>query len=255
MITSDNDPKTPDTFTNDNPMTKSSIIPSTQTSEDSPRPSRFERMSTQRSSMSNSQNTHLNNSHANPLRASFNNHKPLKPVKLTPDQRNENSSIEYASFNIKPSQYKQTGIFLPINNSTTSAKVSTNTQGPGPIYAKNQSNSVRYLKEDLELLIQQLRNVQKQELKSNNHLGQFCKSIDQFIDKAFSQLLGSNSSVESDAELQLRQLQSVIKSQSQALNEHSDLTELSKAFNEYMQVLDRLNAATSVFNQCLGLVK
>ena len=124
----------------------------------------FERMSNSRSSASNLlQNRDLSfNLSPNQNRSSFNTHQTLKPANETSAE----STVEYASFNIKPSQYKQTGIFLPINNNNPSltngsnANLSNKKQN-SLLNAKKQANLIRLIKEDLEILIQRLRNLQK----------------------------------------------------------------------------------------------
>lgn len=124
----------------------------------------FERMSNSRSSASNLlQNRDLSfNLSPNQNRSSFNTHQTLKPVNGTSTE----STVEYASFNIKPSQYKQTGIFLPINNNSPSLTNGSNVnlsnkKQNGLLNAKKQANLIRLIKEDLEILIQRLRNLQK----------------------------------------------------------------------------------------------
>lgn len=159
-----------------------------------------------------------------------------------------NSSIEYASFNIKPSQYKQTGIFLPINNTSTSTPAGTN--------HLKEINLIRFIKEDLELLIQKLRNLQK--LKNfENNFEKFLKSSNDFVDKS-SLELSSFSSIESklSADLltqnqelvqKLKLLLSSVKSSLASLEKVTSeeekeqvLAQLSKLLTEFMLNLDKL---------------
>ena len=114
------------------------------------------------------------------------------------------------------------------------------------------SNGIRCLKEDLELLIQQLRNLQKQRIacpQSNGNFETFIKSIEKFSEKSSKKInsiiIDTNGQ---EFELQMRQLQSLIKNQSSLLDEGNNpcdcdtiLSQISKSFNEYMQVLDKLN--------------
>lgn len=76
------------------------------------------------------------------------------------------------------------------------------------------------------------------------------KSIDQFVEKASKQVSGLVNEASPDAELQLRQLHSTIRSQAGGLDESGEvspkLSTLSKTFNEYMQLLDKLNASFSL---------
>jgi hypothetical protein len=136
----------------------------TNSSQNSAKSTCFERMSNSRSSASNLlQNRDLSfNLSPSQNRSSFNTHQTLKPTNGTSAE----STVEYASFNIKPSQYKQTGIFLPINNNSPSlingsnANLSNKKQN-SLLNAKKQANLIRLIKEDLEILIQRLRNLQK----------------------------------------------------------------------------------------------
>jgi hypothetical protein len=87
----------------------------------------------------------------------------IKSLNATKSNANRpfNSTVEYASFNIKPSQYKQTGIFLPINN-----EIADNN---GSHHKDMQTTKIncKALKDELEILIQSLRNIQKSNLGSN----------------------------------------------------------------------------------------
>ena len=212
---------------------------------------RFERLSVSRSSANNISNPMNNNTNTNiNLRASFNSYQSLN--------KGINPSVEYACSSIKPSQYKQTGIFLPINNHKSSPQ------------NKQQLTAIRFMKEDLELLIQKLRNVQKQLNASSNSLSstgstssavqtnsleQFIKSTDEFNDKCseqFSAFVTAESEIH-EYQMQLRQLQSLIKQnchqlipndidKPQIANEFS-ISGLSKNFNEFLHVLDKLSLA------------
>lgn len=139
---------------------------------------------------------------------------------------------------------------MPINNSPQLASDKPGTQN---IHAMQQPNGIRYLKEDLELLIQQLRNLQKQRTaacsQSNTNFETFIKSIEKFSEKSSKKMnsiiIDTNGQ---ESELQMRQLQSLIKNQSGMLGEGTNktdydtiLSQISKSFNEYMQVLDKLN--------------
>jgi hypothetical protein len=121
---------------------------------------------------------------------------------------NNNNNIEYASYSIKPSHYKQIGEFIPLShlnnkvlpvselqqsmtgtlkpvkqNTTTNhlrqqAQI-TNKQ----ITHFNFMKQFRYFKEDLELLIQRFRNLQKQKYSPLNDLKQFINAIEEFNEK------------------------------------------------------------------------
>lgn len=259
----------------------------------------FDRMSTSRSSATNL-NTAISNSSQNTfhLRSSFNSHHSLNSTNHSSSNTiknasvngssnsnsstsassnsstsSNNSSIEYASFNIKPSQYKQTGIFLPINNNKSSQTNGTSTSNTTST-SKKHITTVRYLKEDLELLVQRLRNLQKQRQNSSNSLAhnleQFVKSVEEFNDKA-SQQIGLISVIQNtstsdltlnsqETQFQLRQLQSGIKQtcahlvankqladlQVESSKLDASLSQLSKTFNEFMHILDRLNNQNSL---------
>ena len=143
---------------------------------------------------------------SNLLRASF--HQPSSNV-ASSAKSNGNSTVEYASFNIKPSQYKQTGIFMPINNNatgtnssdgksqaasnppsqtpssassssssstTTVAAAATATISKSFISTRQQLNAVRLVKEDVELFVQRLRNVHKQLKAAQNSSETACTS-------------------------------------------------------------------------------
>jgi hypothetical protein len=225
----------------------------------------FERLSASRSSATNlfPSGLSLSTPNQNSLRSSFNSHQSYSQIQQQQQQNgakvNGNSTIEYASFNIKPSQYKQTGIFLPINNNTQ------NNNGQKPIgftaNNKQQVNLIRQIKEDLELLIQKLRYLQKNRTSSPNSLGstvsleQFLGLAEDFNEKCTQQLnligLLSNESNNTNLisiqehQLQLRQLQSGIKqncANMQQIDGNSDAySQLSKCLNEFMQCLDKLN--------------
>jgi len=178
---------------------------------------------------------------------------------------NTNGTIEYASFNIKPSQYKQSGIFLPVNNNL-----------------KQHMLSIKSIREEVDLLIQRLRNLQKgrqqqqqqqQQNTSNSNasvsLEQYLKSVDEFNEKTLKQLsvisllnnLNNEQSpnINSTEQLQeqqnkLKSLQTQIKETCACLNEtlcnsnHSlssnqdeQLSVLSRKFGEFMQNLDKFN--------------
>ena len=239
----------------------------------------FERLSASRSSATNLFPTglSLSTSTQNNLRSSFNSHQSYAQQQQQQQNGvkvNGNSTIEYASFNIKPSQYKQTGIFLPINNNNNNNSAqSSNGQKPIGFTANNkqQANLIRQIKEDLELLIQKLRYLQKNRASSPltpNMIGstvsleQFLSLAEDFNEKCTQQLnligLLSNESTNSNSmgiqeyQSQLRQLQSSIKqtcagiqridgnSESSSVQDAS-LSQLSKFLNEFMQCLDRLN--------------
>lgn len=179
-------------------------------------------------------------------RSSFNSHqKKLSTVALTTPSlttttttpSSVQSTVEYASFNIKPSQYKQTGIFLPINNSSP-------------------KGLVHLVKEDLELIIQTLRNIQKQ--RSNASLEQFTKSLDDFVDKFQPQLLAPG---DADCQAKLRSLSGAVKAASASVKEAAAVVavsssssnvesaslegafaHLSRLLNEFIQNLDKLNS-------------
>ena len=258
--------------------------------------SHFDRYVPTRSSTTNLSSsaslTPLSSHHStNTLRSSFNlnhhNHQ-LKQVDKTPttplkgsaeDKTNgttnegASSSIEYASFNIKPSQYKQTGIFLPVNN--------LNDQKLGLF--KKELSMLKIIKDELELLVQKLRNIQKERnnitkiitnsaMMSSNvtNFDQFVKSINEFHSRAYQEIniLDSFNDTISQLKTRLRQLLTTIKSNC-VINGHvehiemidddimekvvtkngnmdwkqleANLTALSKTFNEFTQILDKLN--------------
>lgn len=135
-------------------------------------------------------------------------------------------------------------------------KSSSSANQGGPIYAKHQANNVRFVKEELELLIQQLRNVQRNTNGTTTVNGltethlELKKSTDQFVERASKQVPGLVNECP-DAELQLRQLHLTIRSQAGGLMEVTGeitpkLGTLSKTFNEYMKLLDKLNASFSL---------
>ena len=233
-------------------------------------------MSASRSSASNLlQNRELSfNSSNQNLRASFNAHQTL--TKAEPQ-----NTVEYASFNIKPSQYKQTGIFLPINNNTaTTTTTTTNTTNGGAkksvllsTHSKKQLNLIRQIKDDLEVLIQRLRNVQKNRhwsftslvdsspslaASSVSSMEQFKKLADEFNEKISQQLTligdtDSSSQESHEYHVQLRQLHAVIKQNCSGLSQNNEesgeclsqdslLSNLSKSLNDFMQNLDKLNS-------------
>ena len=131
---------------------------------------------------------------------------------------------------------------------------------------KKQNATVRYLKEDLELLIQRLRNLQKQRQNGNSsNLEQFIKLVEEFNDKTTQQIvsinvINTNETVNGqDTQLQLRQLQSFMKQNCSQLSNFNkiidsngtklldlNLSQLSKFFNEFMHILDRLNSQNSL---------
>ena len=179
-------------------------------------------------------NTNTSTSKEFQARASFNTHqskKSLSTATTTTTTTTPQSTVEYASFNIKPSQYKQTGIFLPINNSTP-------------------KSLVHLIKEELELIIQALRNVQKQRAQSPP-LEQFVRSLDDFVDKYQPQLgalipAATNELAESQ-QARFRSLSGAIKTAAAATLNNSDdlesaLSHLSRLLNEFMQNLDKLNS-------------
>jgi hypothetical protein len=115
-----------------------------------------------------------------------------------------NSNIEYASYSIKPSQYKQIGEFIPLsqlnkpNNeiiSTTLGTLKSLNKQRGNIISATATNQqkqlsqfnfmkqFRYFKEDLELLIQRFRNLQKNKYSPLNDLKQFINAIENFNEK------------------------------------------------------------------------
>lgn len=241
----------------------------------------FERLSTSRLSANNLNTTTANttgtskgspaNSQCAP-RSSFNSHQSTGTNKpKTTTTTTANASIEYACFNIKPSQYKQTGIFLPINNSSASSFSKS-------FSLKQQLNIIHLLKEDLELLIQSLRNLHKQRdaetvaggslprLKDRDlTLDGFYKKTNEFIDKYETQLntislieLSLSATTDSAKEFQskLRQLSISIKSilnslQSTSMNDspasnvdsmEANFGKLSKQLNEFKQNLDKFNS-------------
>ncbi len=144
-----------------------------------------------------------------------------------------------------------------IQTTTTTATTTNNNN-------KKQLATVRYLKEDLELLIQRLRNLQKQRQQTSvSNLEQFLKLVDEFNDKSSQQInlitiLNSNETVlllNQEVQLQLRQLQSSIKQICLQLNKNNTdsskqldihLGQLSKSFNEFMHILDRINNQNSL---------
>lgn len=181
---------------------------------------------------------------------------------------NGNSNIEYASYRIKPSHYKQTGIFTPINNKKSQL-------------VKSEYSSIikdiRFYKEDLELLIQKLRNIQKQKTNNSVAIKQFLSSVEIFNEKINSLINLSpesivfdiNSSVSSvDQQIKLNQITRSINqlkdyqkeitqfceqinfsystnnlTTQQHVNEELSVTQLldtlNKKFNEFMHVLDK----------------
>ena len=139
---------------------------------------------------------------------------------------------------------------MPINNSAAS-----NTAKVG---AKPQPTAVRCMKEELELLIQQLRNLQKQRASLFNKpsLEQLVKTAHEFVDKSGKQLaqLGEQD-VSVDSQLQLRQLLAQVRQLAARENENQEALDatlglLSKTFNELMQALDKLGLS---FSQSLNL--
>jgi len=99
----------------------------------------------------------------------------------------------------------------------------------------------------LELLIQQLRNLQKP-TSGEDSCEQFIKSVDEFLQKSTNKQLGETCL---ETETEVRQLQVLIKGQSTSLVDRNNdrmasLSMLSKSFNEYMQILDKLKG-TGVF--------
>lgn len=284
-----------------NPMTKSQIGDNDASGQVQPtpkfpysnnKPSKanggFERLSASRSSATNLFPTglSLSTSTQNNLRSSFNSHQSYAQQQQQQNgvKVNGNSTIEYASFNIKPSQYKQTGIFLPINNNNNNNSApSSNGQKPIGFTANNkqQVNLIRQIKEDLELLIQKLRYLQKNRASSPltpNMIGstvsleQFLSLAEDFNEKCTQQLnligLLSNESTNPNSmgiqeyQSQLRQLQSSIKqtcagiqridgnSESSSVQDAS-LSQLSKFLNEFMQCLDKLNSLINNSTQSL----
>lgn len=213
----------------------------------------------------------------NPLRASFNiSHQTGKPKTDTSVKSNEttsaasgaSSSIEYASFNIKPSQYKQTGIFLPVNN----------LNGPVDVMYKKELSVLKLIKDDLELLVQKVRNIQKEKSQNGGTksvMDQFVKSVSEFHERTLTQmtlLSAPSDSHEISIEqfkMRMKQLLASIKSSQilskktcdggkeialyeevnagsksteDASNSNSQgFTQMSKSFNELMQVLDKMS--------------
>ena len=237
-------------------LTNNSSNTTTNNIQNSNQKSTFERMSASRSSASNllqNRDLSFNSSNQN-LRSSFNTHQALKSNTGTSNE----STVEYASFNIKPSQYKQTGIFLPINNNSTSlnngSSTNLNTKKQGiSLNAKKQANLIRLIKEDLEILIQRLRNLQKNRHwsftslvdtnapfslnSSSTNMEQF-KSLAEDFNEKIGQQLNLITLMSNDAEssnnnntheiqeyhLQLRQLHNVIKQNCSSLNSGTDST-------------------------------
>jgi hypothetical protein len=243
--------------------------------------SHFERFIPTRSSTTNliesnsSTRSNQNNSSSHSTsttRSSFNLHhsKSLSNTiqkDQSPNPKSNNSTVEYACFNIKPSQYKQTGIFLPVNNNSSSIS-SLNGKG-------KELSVLKIIKDDLELLIQKLRNLQKeknslvkscdearliQQLEAN--LTNFLKSINDFSDRTSQELnilLTDSSLVSAKEELvqKVKQLLAQIKSNNIFLfvinhngfvmnDFDTNMIQLSKNFTEFMQVLDKM---TCVFTQ------
>jgi len=209
----------------------------------------FERLSASRSSASNllqNRDLSFNSSNQN-LRSSFNTHQTLKPTNN--GASNDSNTVEYASYKIKPSQYKQTGIFLPINNNTTSINngiSNTNLnikKQSSALISKKQVNMIRLIKEDLEILIQKLRNLQKNRhwsftsLVDTNtsvslatNMKQFKSLVDDFNEKIGQQinlliLMSNDDNAQEIQEhhLQLRQLHSIIKQNCSILNSGNEL--------------------------------
>ena len=159
--------------------------------------------------------------------------------RLSMQRKSENlkKSIEYASFNIKPSHYKQTGIFMPLNNSNQSVN--------GLLLV------LRYIKEDLEIFVQKLRNIKKY-ISDHEEWKSFLDYKENFCSKTNIELNNLNSFSNEknyDFFLKLRQILIKIKSfqrieridfqdntESDALN----LNALSKLLNDFMQNLDNL---------------
>jgi hypothetical protein len=226
---------------------------------------------------------------SNTLRSSFNHNQsksslaktPTSPKKLNSNSNNNksinndnSSSIEYASFNIKPSQYKQTGIFLPVNN-LNDQKLSL---------FKKELSVLKLIKDDLELIVQKVRNLQKERINmaklgsGNFNTANFellVKTLYEFYDKTSQEmsLLNSNLTTTSESidqfKSKLKQLLTQVKSNcvlnvagdtssnfemidDDEANSHapnglswkeldSGLSALSKTFNEFMQHLDKLN--------------
>ena len=168
---------------------------------------------------------------------------------------------------------------MPINNNKSQVNLivsNTNNTSNTPIINKKQIATVRSLKEDLELLIQRLRNLQKQRQNGNvSNLEQFIKLVQEFNEKSSQEIslvsvisMNENnpSLISQDIQLQLRQLQSSIKqtcsqlvnaskhiesslSSSAELNSKqldANLSQLSKSFNEFMHILDKLNNQNSL---------
>lgn len=165
---------------------------------------------------------------------------------------NLKKSIEYASFNIKPSQYKQTGIFLPLNNSNQSIN------GNGFLII------LRYIKEDLEIFVQKLRNIKKI-VSDNDEWKSFLEFKEKFCSKTNADLNNLNSLSNEqnyDLFLKLRQILIKVKSfqkcqrndSSQNTDSNSlDLNGLSKLLNDFMHNLDKLTQ--SITQQTLNLTK
>ncbi|RNA38480.1 hypothetical protein BpHYR1_048892 [Brachionus plicatilis] len=145
-------------------------------------------------------------------------------------------TIEYASFNIKPSQYKQTGVFLPLNNS-----------GEAASGANACLIMLRYVKEDLEIFVQKLRNVKKSGA-DRAEWSLFVQFKEQFCAKTNLELNNLNSwSNEQNYDLLLKLRQALIKvkafEQSDSQNGQPnalDLSALSKLLNDFMHNLDKL---------------
>ncbi len=158
-------------------------------------------------------------------------------------QNPANSSIEYATFNIKPSQYKQTGVFLPINNNSHST------------YANH--NAVRLLKDELELLVQQLRNAQRAPPIVGDAQPQpqpLRRALDQFVEKAAA---AAAASAEWEP-LRLAQLHAQLRGHAAQLAGGGGeigaqlAAALSSTCNEYMQLLDKLDKVNAA---SFGLAK
>ncbi|CAF0765416.1 unnamed protein product [Brachionus calyciflorus] len=163
----------------------------------------------------------------------------------TTNRKSENckKSLDYASFNIKPSQYKQTGVFLPLNNNNNSSQS-----------VKSSNNfliSLRMIKDDLELFIQKLRNFKKSNLVSDEdkvNFGNFKEAFCTKINVELNNLTNGLSNEENyDLFLKLKQLLIKIKSfsisrliETSSEQNSLDFNNLSKLLNDFMQNLDKL---------------
>jgi hypothetical protein len=181
-----------------------------------------------------------------------------------------NSNIEYASYSIKPSQYKQIGEFIPLsqlnkpNNeiiSTTLGTLKSLNKQRGNIISATATNQqkqlsqfnfmkqFRYFKEDLELLIQRFRNLQKNKYSPLNDLKQFINAIENFNEKL---ILLTNDEISDggggvDIIPKLKEYQEKINYLIEQLSLNSIQFD-TQLLDSYMDQLYK------IFNECLNLI-